>query len=75
MPLSVNAYGLLDQPQLSPIPTTPSLQRRHLAAEGIPKSWQIFRASKSLISLCLGTADLLLLEEFDHHECLAPSRS
>ncbi len=25
---------------------------------GIPKSWQIFLASRSLISLCLGTDEL-----------------
>ena len=38
------------------------------AEEDIPKSLQIFLASSSLISLCLGTDDLLFKAGLYHHE-------
>lgn len=41
---------------------------------GMPRSLQIFFAKKSLISLCLGIADLLFKAGLCHHECRPPSR-
>lgn len=53
-----------------PIP----LHRLHFTG-GTARSRRIFLARRSVISLCLGTADLLLCKGLVHHECLAPSRS
>ncbi|MHC4073920.1 MAG: hypothetical protein ACYTGS_18125, partial [Planctomycetota bacterium] len=40
---------------------------------GTPRSLHIFLARTSTISLCLGTADLLLDDGLYHQECFAPS--
>ena len=40
---------------------------------GTPRSLQIFRASSSVISLCLGTAERRFCSGLCHHECLPPS--
>jgi len=49
--------------------------RRRYFTKGIPKSLQIFRASRSRISVCRGTEDRLFCVGFNHHEWQPPSRT
>lgn len=48
---------------------------RMAQGRGIPRSLQIFRTNRSLISLCLGTALRLFSSGWCHQEWLPPSRS